>query len=65
MAILAWCANGRNYQRRYSEVKMISPNFAQLAQAYGVAGSSAQTEEEAKQIIADAFHRTGPVLMEL
>lgn len=52
------------YQRRYSEVKMTSPNFAQLAQAYGVAGFSAQNEEEAQQIIADAFQLTGPVLME-
>ncbi len=52
------------YQRRYSQVKMTSPKFAQLAQAYGVAGFSAQTEEEAKQIISDAFKCTGPVLME-
>jgi acetolactate synthase I/II/III large subunit len=52
------------YQRRYSQVKMGSPNFAQLAQAYGVAGFSAQTEEEAKQIVSEAFQHTGPVLME-
>jgi acetolactate synthase-1/2/3 large subunit len=52
------------YQRRYSEVKMGSPNFAQVAQAYGVAGFSAQTEEEAKQIVSEAFQHTGPVLME-
>ena len=43
---------------------MGSPNFAQLAQAYGVAGFSAQTEEEAKQIVSEAFQHTGPVLME-
>ncbi|WP_374725405.1 biosynthetic-type acetolactate synthase large subunit [Neobacillus drentensis] len=52
------------YQRRYSQVKMGSPNFAQLAQAYGIAGFSAQTEEEAKQIVSEAFQHTGPVLME-
>lgn len=52
------------YQGRYSQVKMTSPNFAQLAQAYGVAGFRAQTEEEAKQIITEAFQCTGPVLME-
>ncbi|QIZ09256.1 biosynthetic-type acetolactate synthase large subunit [Priestia megaterium] len=52
------------YQGRYSQVKMTSPNFAQLAQAYGVAGFRAQTEEEAKQIITEAFQWTGPVLME-
>lgn len=52
------------YQGRYSEVKMISPEFTQLAQAYGVAGLKAQTEEEAQKIIAEAFQRNGPVLME-
>ncbi|MEH7373875.1 thiamine pyrophosphate-dependent enzyme [Neobacillus drentensis] len=52
------------YQGRYSQVKMTSPNFAQLAQAYGVTGFRAQTEEEAKQIIREAFQCTGPVLME-
>ncbi|PFP29284.1 acetolactate synthase 2 catalytic subunit [Bacillus sp. AFS073361] len=52
------------YQRRYSQVKVCSPNFAQLAQAYGVAGFSAQTEEEAKQVILEAFQKTGPVLIE-
>jgi acetolactate synthase I/II/III large subunit len=52
------------YQGRYSEVKMISPAFSQLALAYGVEGLKAQTEEEAQKIIADAFQRRGPVLME-
>ncbi|PAE44343.1 biosynthetic-type acetolactate synthase large subunit [Bacillus sp. 7884-1] len=52
------------YQGRYSAVKMISPEFAQLAQAYGVEGFKAKTEEEARAIIAEVFQRTGPVLME-
>jgi acetolactate synthase I/II/III large subunit len=52
------------YQGRYSEVKMISPAFSQLALAYGVEGLKAQTEEETQKIIAEAFQHTGPVLME-
>ncbi|MFS0777212.1 biosynthetic-type acetolactate synthase large subunit [Neobacillus sp. 3P2-tot-E-2] len=52
------------YQGRYSAVKMISPEFAQLAQAYGIKGFKAQTEEEARQMIPEAFQRTGPVLLE-
>lgn len=52
------------YQGRYSAVKMISPEFAQLAQAYGVEGFKAMTEEEAREIIAKGFQCTGPVLME-
>ncbi len=52
------------YQRRYSSVKMTSPNFAQLAEAYGAVGLKASTEEEARQIIQTAFEHPGPVLME-
>lgn len=52
------------YQGRYSEVKMISPAFSQLALAYGVEGLKAQTDEETQKIIAEALQRTGPVLME-
>jgi acetolactate synthase I/II/III large subunit len=52
------------YQRRYSEVKMISPDFAQLAGAYGVPGLKAHSEKEAEIIIAEAFRHKGPVLME-
>ncbi|MCM3691093.1 biosynthetic-type acetolactate synthase large subunit [Neobacillus niacini] len=52
------------YQGRYSEVKMISPEFAQLADAYGIEGFKAKTAEEARDIIALSFQRTGPVLME-
>jgi acetolactate synthase I/II/III large subunit len=52
------------YQGRYSAVKMISPEFAQLAVAYGLEGLKAKTEEEAREIIAQGFQRTGPVLLE-
>ncbi|GHH97415.1 biosynthetic-type acetolactate synthase large subunit [Neobacillus kokaensis] len=52
------------YQGRYSEVKMSSPNFTKLANAYGAAGFSAHTEEEAKRVMGEAFHCNGPVLME-
>lgn len=52
------------YQGRYSEVKMISPEFSKLAQAYGVEGFKAKAEEEAREIIAQGFQRTGTVLME-
>ncbi|MFZ7946322.1 biosynthetic-type acetolactate synthase large subunit [Neobacillus sp. 19] len=52
------------YNGRYSSVKMSSPNFAQLAEAYGVAGYRAGSEEEARKVIAKAFHHTGPALLE-
>ncbi|MCM3567362.1 biosynthetic-type acetolactate synthase large subunit [Neobacillus mesonae] len=52
------------YQKRYSEVKVCSPNFALLANAYGAKGFSAGTEEEARQIMKEAFDCNGPVVME-
>jgi acetolactate synthase I/II/III large subunit len=52
-------------QGRYSAAKMISPEFAQLAQAYGVEGFKSKAEKEAPEIIAQGFQRTGPILLEL
>jgi acetolactate synthase I/II/III large subunit len=52
------------YERRYSSVKMTSPDFVKLAQAYGVVGLKASTEAEARQVIKEAFEIDGPVLME-
>lgn len=52
------------YHGRYSSVKIGSPNFAGVAEAYGVAGFRAQTEEDARRIIEEAMHLDGPALME-
>lgn len=52
------------YDRRYSSVKMTSPDFVKLAGAYGVAGFRAGTEEEARVVMMKAFLHEGPVLME-
>jgi acetolactate synthase I/II/III large subunit len=52
------------YDRRYSSVKMTSPDFVKLAQAYGVVGLKASTDEEARRVIEEAFKIDGPVLME-
>jgi acetolactate synthase I/II/III large subunit len=52
------------FDRRYSAVKMTSPDFAKLAKAYGAKGYTARSEEEAKQVISEAFKHQGPVVME-
>jgi acetolactate synthase I/II/III large subunit len=52
------------HQRRYSAVKITSPNFAKLAEAYGAVGFKASTKEEARQIIKTSFDQPGPVIME-
>ncbi len=52
------------YDRRYSSVKMTSPDFVKLACAYGVEGYRANTEDEAREVIMKAFLHDGPALME-
>jgi acetolactate synthase-1/2/3 large subunit len=52
------------HQKRYSAVKISSPNFAALAEAYGATGLKARSEGEAKHIIEAAFSHPGPVVME-
>ena len=52
------------YDRRYSSVKMTSPDFVKLAAAYGATGFHANTEEEARSVIIRAFKESGPVVME-
>jgi acetolactate synthase I/II/III large subunit len=52
------------HQKRYSAVKISSPNFAKLAESYGAVGLKARTEQEARQIIEAAFSQPGPVIME-
>lgn len=52
------------YNRRYSSVKITAPDVVKLAEAYGAAGYTACSEEEAETIIAQAMQHEGPVLME-
>ncbi|OIK16496.1 acetolactate synthase, large subunit, biosynthetic type [Bacillus sp. MUM 116] len=52
------------YHGRYSSVKISSPNFAKLAEAYGVPGYKVRSEEEVERVIAEAFQHSGPALIE-
>jgi acetolactate synthase I/II/III large subunit len=52
------------YDHRYSTVKMTSPDFAKLAQSFGAVGLNARSEEEAQQVIREAFSQSGPVVMD-
>ncbi|NMD68707.1 biosynthetic-type acetolactate synthase large subunit [Bacillus sp. DNRA2] len=52
------------YDRRYSSVKITSPDFVTLAEAYGAVGFYASNEAEAREIITKAFEMDGPVVME-
>lgn len=52
------------YDRRYSHVKMHSPDFVKLAESYGLRSFRAATEAGANEVIAKAFEHDGPVLLE-
>lgn len=52
------------YDRRYSSVKISSPDFVKLAEANGLTGFKAKNKEEAEDNIQKAFALDGPVLLE-
>ncbi|MNO14895.1 Acetolactate synthase large subunit [compost metagenome] len=50
--------------RRYSSVRISSPDFVELAKSFGAHGLRAQTLEESERIIEEALHMKGVVIME-
>ncbi|MGG3890839.1 biosynthetic-type acetolactate synthase large subunit [Metabacillus fastidiosus] len=53
------------YEERYSEIDLAgSPDFVQLAEAYGVKGLRAQTKEEAQRVWKEALETPGPVVID-
>ena len=50
--------------KRYSGTPLTGPDFAKLAEAYGVKGVTAETIEEAEQAIADAWDYDGTVVID-
>ncbi len=52
------------YESRYSQSVFASqPSFSKLAEAYGIKGIDARTEEEVKQAFAEEFPQHKPVLI--
>ena len=53
------------YEERYSQIDLSgSPDFVQLAKAYGVKGLRAQTKEEAHRVWQEALETPGPVVID-
>lgn len=52
------------FDRRYSSVKLSSPDYVKFAQSYGATGLRAQTLQEARDIIGIGMSTPGPVIME-
>ena len=50
--------------KRYSGTPLTGPDFAKLAEAYGVRGITAETTEEAEAAIADAWDHPGVVVID-
>jgi acetolactate synthase I/II/III large subunit len=50
--------------KRYSGTPLSGPDFAKLAQAYGVRGITAETTDEAEHAIADAWDTPGVVVID-
>ncbi|MNL69520.1 Acetolactate synthase isozyme 2 large subunit [compost metagenome] len=50
--------------RRYSSVRISSPDFVALAKSFGAHGLRAQTLEEAKLVMEEALQTKGVVIME-
>jgi acetolactate synthase-1/2/3 large subunit len=50
--------------KRYSGTPLSGPDFAKLAEAYGVKGVTVETFDEAKSAIADAWETPGIVVID-
>jgi acetolactate synthase-1/2/3 large subunit len=52
------------FGKRYEATNLTNPDFVRLAEAYGVRGWRASTDEECDQAIAEARSHPGPALIE-
>jgi acetolactate synthase I/II/III large subunit len=50
--------------KRYSGTPLTGPDFAKLAEAYGVRGITAETAEQAESAIAEAWDHPGVVVID-
>jgi acetolactate synthase-1/2/3 large subunit len=52
------------YDSRYSSTKMINPNFAAMAEAFGVRGIRCDRKEDVSRAVADMLSHDGPVVVD-
>ena len=55
----------RNHPDRPIATDLINPNFAMVAEAYGIKGFNIEKDEDIKPVIAEAFKVDGPSLIEV
>jgi acetolactate synthase I/II/III large subunit len=51
------------FERRYSSVELVNPNFVKIAEGFGVAGKQITKPEEVKDAIAEMLAHDGPYLL--
>ncbi len=52
------------YEKRYAATPLVNPNFAKLAEAFGIRASSVSRRAEVLPAVADARRHQGPVLID-
>jgi len=52
------------YERRYSQSAMKNPNFAMMAEAYGIRGIRCDRKEEVAKTVSDMLKHDGPVVVD-
>ncbi len=52
------------YDRRYSQTKMYLPNFAKIAEGFGIKAIVVTDKNQVEDVIAQALKEDGPVLMD-
>jgi acetolactate synthase-1/2/3 large subunit len=52
------------YQQRYTATRLHNPDFAKLAEAYGIMGLTVRTKAEVSPAIQRALHHSGPVVID-
>ena len=52
------------YEKRYAATPLVNPNFAKLAEAFGMRASSVSRRAEVLPAVADARRHQGPVLID-
>jgi acetolactate synthase-1/2/3 large subunit len=51
------------FQKNYSGVELLNPDFVKLAEAFGIKAASADTVEELKEAINNAHAHKGPFVI--
>ncbi|HEX3356070.1 MAG TPA: biosynthetic-type acetolactate synthase large subunit, partial [Tepidisphaeraceae bacterium] len=52
------------YDRRYSQTKMKNPNFAKMAEAFGVRGIRCENKSDVEKTVKEMLAHKGPVLVD-